>query len=498
MEYQLKSGSPDKQRSACLVVGVFEPRRLSAAAEAVDRAAGGLLSTILRRGDMDGRRGQLLLLHQVPGVLADRVLLVGLGRERELTDGRYREVVRAAVAHLDEGGAMEATVCLCELPVKGRDLYWRVRETVVAAEDALYRFETLKSEKTPRRRPLRRLTLMVPGRRERAVGEEAVRHGEAIAEGVRLARDLGNLPGNICTPAHLADEARRLAEAHEAVSVEVLEREDMERLGMGALLSVAKGSRQPPKLIVLHYRGAAEDERPYALVGKGITFDSGGISIKPAAAMDEMKFDMCGAAAVLGTFRAAARLGLPVNLVGLIPSCENLPDGAANKPGDVVTSLSGKTIEVLNTDAEGRLILCDALTYAGRYEPRAVVDIATLTGACVIALGRHAHGLFANQPGLAHELLEAGRRAGDRAWELPLWDEYQEQLKSNFADMANVGGRDAGAITAACFLARFAEKYRWAHLDIAGTAWLTGEQKGATGRPVPLLVQWLLDRAAGA
>ena len=496
MEFSVKSGSPEKQRSACVVVSVFEPRRLSLAGAQLDKASEGFLSALLRRGDMEGKLGQTLLLPNVPGVLADRVLLVGCGRERDLADVQFRKALTAAANTLNDTGAMEAISYLTEVGVKGRDTYWKVRQAVEATESTLYRFELLRSKKEEVRRPLRRLLLAVPSRRDLAAGEQAARDGAAIAAGVKLARDLGNLPPNVCTPAYLADQARALGKAYKSIKkVTVLETADMEKLSMGALLSVARGSRQAPKLIILEYQGAKKTEQPIALVGKGVTFDSGGISIKPAAAMDEMKFDMCGAAAVLGTVKAVAELKLPINLVGIAPATENLPDGNASKPGDVVTSMSGQTIEILNTDAEGRLILADALTYAERYQPVAVIDIATLTGACVVALGKHATGVLGNHHPLVNDLLHAARASSDGAWELPLWDEYQEQLKSNFADMANVGGRDAGAITAACFLARFAKKYHWAHLDIAGTAWLTGDSKGATGRPVPLLTQYLLDQS---
>jgi leucyl aminopeptidase len=314
---------------------------------------------------------------------------------------------------------------------------------------------------------------------------------------MNLAKDLGNLPGNVCTPSYLADEARRLAKRWK-LGVQVLERKDMEKLGMGTLLSVARGSHQPPKFIVMRHDGAGRKSKPVVLVGKGITFDTGGISIKPAPEMDEMKFDMCGAASVFGTLRAVAEMKLPLNVIGIVPATENMPGGSATKPGDIVTSMSGQTVEILNTDAEGRLILCDALTYAERFEPAAVVDIATLTGACVIALGHVASGLYASKDDLAEELLESGTDAWDRAWRMPLWDDYQEQLKSNFADMANIGGRPAGSVTAACFLARFAGKYDWAHLDIAGTAWVSGKNKGATGRPVPLLTSFLMKRASRA
>jgi len=493
VEFSIKSGSPEKQRSGCVVVGIFESRKLSSAAEALDRQSGGYLSEILRRGDLDGKLGTTLLLHGVPETQCERVLLVGLGKEREFKDKEYRTAFRAAIKALYDTGASDAAVYLTELPVKRRDIAWKVEQGVIATQETTYRFEQLKSKPDDTKRHLRRITLAVTRRGELTVGEAAVKQGLAIADGMTLAKNLGNLPGNICTPTYLAQQAQELATAYK-LKIEVLEQKDMEKLGMGSLLSVARGSRQPPKLIVLQYAGADAKQKPVVLVGKGITFDSGGISLKPPAEMDEMKYDMCGAASVLGTFKAVADLGLKLNLVGIIPACENLPDGDANKPGDIVTSMSGQTIEVLNTDAEGRLILCDALTYAERFEPAAVVDIATLTGACVIALGHVASGLLANDDGLARELLHAGEEAHDRAWHLPLWDDYQEQLKSNFADMANIGGRAAGTITAACFLSRFAKKYDWAHLDIAGTAWKSGKEKGSTGRPVPLLVHFLKNR----
>jgi leucyl aminopeptidase len=497
LEYAVKSGTPEKQRSGCLIVAVFEGRKLGAAARQIDQVANGALATILRRGDLEGRNGQTLLLHNLPNLPSERVLLVGCGKEKELNDGRYREIVARAVGALRDTGTNEAICFLTELDIKGRDIAWKIRHAVEVAEVMLYRFDRLKSKPSPNKTRLKRLILAVPKRSDLAPGERAIREAAAIAEGVRLARDLGNLPGNVCTPTYLAEQAVELGNRH-GVAVTVLEREDMEKLGMGALLSVARGSHQPPKLIVLEYKGGRDGDAPVALVGKGLTFDAGGISIKPAANMDEMKFDMCGAASVLGAVQAAAALKLPLNVVGVIPSSENLPDGNANKPGDIVTSMSGQTIEVLNTDAEGRLILCDALTYAERYNPQAVVDVATLTGACVIALGNHASGLLANNDALARELLAAGRYTHDRAWQLPLWDEYQKQLESNFADMANIGGREAGTITGACFLARYAKKFKWAHLDIAGTAWKTGKEKGATGRPVPLLTQFLIARAQGA
>ena len=494
MEFSIKSGSPEKQRSACVVVGVFETRKLTLAGEMIDRVAKGYLSDILRRGDLEGKCGSTLLLHNVPSTLCDRVLLVGLGKERDFRENEYRQALKAAIKTLNETGSLEAVIYLTELGVKKRDVTWRIEQAVIVAMETVYRFDKLKSKQDDVRRPLRKLTLSVQRRNEIQEAENAVISGQAIAHGMNLAKDLGNLPGNICTPTYLAEQAKGLGKTY-GLKVEVFDTPEIEKLGMGSFLSVAKGSRQPPKLIVLHHNGGAKKAPPVVLVGKGITFDAGGISLKPAAEMDEMKYDMCGAASVLGVFKAIAQMQLPLNVVGIIPTCENLPDGAANKPGDVVTSMSGQTIEILNTDAEGRLILCDALTYAERFEPQAVVDIATLTGACVIALGHHASGLFSNNDPLARELLHAADAAYDRAWHMPLWEDYQEQLKSNFADMANIGGRAGGSITAACFLSRYAKKYDWAHLDIAGTAWKSGVEKGATGRPVPLLTHFLMKRA---
>lgn len=494
MEFSTKSGSPEKQRTACVVVGVFDPRRLSPAAETLDKASDGFLSTVLRRGDMEGKLGKTLLIHNLAGSMADRVLLVGCGRERDISDKQYRKIIGSAVTRLNETGTMEATCYLTEVNVKGRDLHWNVRNALESCHDVLHRSDSLKTKKDDIRRPLRKLIFSVPRRSDLGNGELAVREGSAIAEGVSLAKDLGNLPGNICTPGYLAKQARALGKKYSKLKIENLQQAQLEKLGMGAFLSVAKGSREEPYLIVAEYKGGPSQQKPVVLVGKGITFDAGGISIKPSPAMDEMKYDMCGAAAVLGTLAACCELQLPINLVVLIPTCENLPDGAANKPGDIVTSMSGQTIEILNTDAEGRLVLCDALTYAERYNPAAVIDVATLTGACVVALGSHASAILGNHPPLVHELTNAGKTSGDRVWEMPLWDEYQDQLKSNFADIPNIAGREGGTITAACFLSRFSKKFHWAHMDIAGTAWVSGDKKGATGRPVPLLTQFLIDR----
>ncbi|HEX8979383.1 MAG TPA: leucyl aminopeptidase [Parasulfuritortus sp.] len=492
MEFSIKSRSPEKHKTGCAVVGVYEQRKLAPAAKVLDQAADGALSKLLKRGDIDGKAGSTLLFHAPAGLACERILLVGLGKEKEVTDKAYLDGVRAAVKAVGATGAADAAFYLAEVPVGKRAVGWKIEQAILAAGDVLYKFDRLKSEKGNDKRPFHKMSLMVDAAEVKAAEAAAV-HGQAIVNGMGLAKDLGNLPGNHCTPTYLADQAKTLAKAN-GLKIQVLEQKDMEKLGMGSLLSVAKGSDQPPKFIVMQYHGGAKADKPVVLVGKGITFDSGGISLKPAAEMDEMKYDMCGAASVLGTLQAVAEMKLPLNVVGLVPTCENLPSGNANKPGDIVTSMSGQTIEVLNTDAEGRLILCDALTYAERFEPAAVIDVATLTGACVIALGHVVSGLLANDDDLARAVYQAGEASGDRCWQLPLLDEYQDQLKSNFADMANIGGRPAGTITASAFLSRFAKKYKWAHLDIAGTAWKSGKDKGSTGRPVPLLVHFLAGR----
>ena len=494
MEFNVKSGNPEKQRTACLIITVSQQRKLSTAGEMIDRASKGFLSTIIRRGDMDGRSGQTLLLHQVAGTLADRILLIGSGKDREMNERAFIKAIGSMSDALENCGASEAYAYITDIPVKGRDVAWKVRQTVLHMNACRYQFEQLKSENNDKKKILRKLIMNVPGRRDLVTGGSAIQQGSAISAGMAMARDLGNLPSNICTPSYIAHQAINLAKAHKKLKVTVLEEADMLKLKMGSLLSVSAGSRQPAKLVTLEYKGGKTSEQPVVLVGKGVTFYTGGISLKPGAAMDEMKFDMCGAASVIGTVNAVQAMNLPINLVGIIPTTENMPDGLATKPGDIVSSMSGLTIEILNTDAEGRLILCDALTYAEKFKPRCVIDIATLTGACIIALGKVPSAVLGNHQSLINDLIQSGKQIEDKVWELPLWDEYQDQLKSNFADMANIGGRDAGTITAACFLSRFTKKYKWAHLDIAGTAWKSGDAKGATGRPVPLLTQYILNQ----
>ena len=495
MEFNVKSGSPEKQRSACIVVGVYEPRRLSGVAEQLDAISEGYISNLLRRGDLEGKAGQMLLLHHVPNVLSERVLLVGCGKERELDGRQYKQIIAKTIQTLNETGSMEAVCFLTELHVKGRDTYWKVRQAVETSQDTLYTFLQLKTKKGEPRRPLRKIVFNVPTRRELTVGEKAVEHGLAIAKGVKVTKDVANMPPNICNPAYLWEQAQQMAEEYDSVSVEVVNEANMKDLGMNSYLAVGRGSENESLMSIIHHKGGADDQAPLVLVGKGLTFDSGGISLKPGDGMDEMKYDMGGAASVLGVMHTVAALNLPINVIGVLAGCENMPDANAYRPGDILTTMSGQTVEVLNTDAEGRLVLCDALTYVERFDPETVVDVATLTGACIIALGKHATGLMSTHNPLAHELLNASEQASDRAWRLPLWDDYQEQLESPFADMANIGGRPAGSITAGCFLSRFTKKYNWAHLDIAGTAWNSGKNKGATGRPVPMLAQFLMNRA---
>jgi leucyl aminopeptidase len=494
MDFSIKSGNPEKQRTACLIVGITEPRKLSSAAKAIDSATKKTISNLIRKGDISGKSGQSIVLHNVNGTICERILIVGCGKERELDERQYLKIIANSLKALKETGAVEAMSYLTELNVKGRDLEWKIRQIVDHSEYLEYEFTEHKSKKAKKGKPLKRMILAVPSRKELPLGEHAIIEGKSIAKGIKLTRDVSNRPPNICTPTHLAEQAEKLGKTYKKIKTTVLEESEMKKLGMHSLLSVSQGSAQPAKLVIMEYKGGKKDDKPAVLIGKGVTFDTGGISIKPSPAMDEMKYDMCGAASVLGTVNAIAEMDLPINMVGVIPTVENMPSSTASRPGDIYTSMSGQTIEVLNTDAEGRLILCDAITYSERFNPDVVIDIATLTGACIIALGSHATGLLSNHNPLANDLLNAGEEAGDRAWQLPLWDEYDQQLASNFADMANIGGRQAGTITAACFLSRFARKMRWAHLDIAGTAWLQGKQKGATGRPVRLLTQYLINR----
>ena len=473
----------------CLIAASFEDGSLSPTAAALDAASGGRIAAMVASGDVSGKAGRTTMLHGLPQISAQRVMIVGVGEAGDLAPATYLKALQAAMKALKGTPVKHAHCSLTALPVKGRSADWTLRQAVLAAEHANYQYSATR--KVTQTQQLADVSYDAEAS-SRAVLDQA----KGIAAGVTIARELGNLPPNICNPAYLAQQAEDFAKQHASVSCEILDRAKMEALGMGSLLAVGRGSVNGPRLIVLNYRGAG-DAKPYVLVGKGVTFDSGGLNLKVAGGIEEMKFDMCGAATVLGAFHAAVTAKLEVNLNVVVAAVENMPDADSYRPSDVLTSMSGKTIEVLNTDAEGRLILCDALTYAQRFEPVALVDVATLTGACVVALGKHASGLMSKHDDLAAELLAAGETAGDRAWRLPLWDEYQSGLDSVFADMTNLGNKWGGAITAGCFLSRFTEDQRWAHLDIAGTAWDEGRKGYATGRPVGLLVQWLLDRISG-
>ena len=497
------SASPHQTKTPAIAVGVFTDGVLSVAADAIDRASSGAIRAVIK-AEFTGRAGSTLVLRNLDGVAAPRIVLVGLGKQAEYTPRVHARAEQAFAAYCVQARLIEATSTLAAIDCPTAPLRDRARSAAAACGEATYHYDASFGKPDPNDRPkLKKLTLQFANAADKAAATIGLTEGAALAHGMSLARTLGNLPGNICTPTYLGEQAKALGKEFKSLSVKVLDRKQIEALKMGSFLSVARGSVEQPRFIVLHYkgkpiaakRGAKASAGPIVLVGKGITFDSGGISLKPAATMDEMKFDMCGAASVLGTLRAVAEIGLPGEIIGLIPTCENMPSGSANKPGDVVTSMSGQTIEILNTDAEGRLILCDALTYAERFKPSAVIDIATLTGACVVALGKVNTGLFASDDALAEALLAAGKQSMDTAWRLPLDDAYQEQLKSNFADMANIGGQPGGAVTAACFLARFAKAYHWAHLDIAGTAWRGNSDKGSTGRPVPMLLQYLINQA---
>jgi leucyl aminopeptidase len=494
MEFFVSTGAPAKQRTDCAIVGVYDKGVLSSAAEEIDRRAGGPIARLVKRGDLRGKLGDCVVLADVSGVPCERIVVVGLGSRSGFKRKQYRKALTTALAHVGRTGAHDAVTYLGLDSLPDADGYTLARAAVEIAANAQYRIPDHKTGNKRQKPTLTRFGIAVTGRGERGNAERAIAHGEAVVAGMTLMRDLANQPASVCTPGYLAKAARNLAREHRKVKVRVLNEAECRRLGMGSFLSVTAGTEEPAYMIVLEYQGGERGGAPTALIGKGVTFDTGGISLKPPPAMDEMKFDMSGAASVLGTFKSVATLDLPVNLVGVVPACENMPGGRATKPGDIVKSMSGQTIEVLNTDAEGRLILCDAITYSRRFKPDVVIDIATLTGACVVALGNHLSGLFSNDDDLAQALADAGRRADDRAWHMPIGEEYTELLKSNFADFANVAGREGGAITAACFLSKFTEGLKWAHLDVAGTAYQGGSHKGSTGRPVPLLVDYLLNK----
>ena len=494
MEFNAIIDAKARHEAACAVVGVFEDGDLGKAARHLDSQMDGLLARLLKAGDFSAKLGDNLLLPHPQGTAASRVLLTGLGNRAGFGRKQYRKALQSAVQSLIKTAASDAVVYLALEDAADLDVQCRARAVAEVFSSQLYKIPDLKTGPKPKTPRLATVYVAVADARAQKAAALGLKIGAAVSSGSALSRDLGNLPPNICTPTYLGTRAQALAKEIPSIKTRVLDLSAIKALKMGAFLAVTQGSDQPPRLIVCEYYGAKKSSAPICLVGKGITFDSGGISLKDPPAMDEMKFDMCGAATVLGVIRAIAELKLRINLVAIVATCENMPSGGAVKPADIVTSMSGQTVEILNTDAEGRLILCDAITYSRRFKPAAVIDVATLTGACIVALGNHFSGLMSNNEDLAKELLDAGVRADDRAWRLPIGEEYVEQLKSNFADIANVGGREGGASTAASFLWKFAKDLNWAHLDIAGTAWLGGAQKGSTGRPVPLLVDFLLNR----
>jgi leucyl aminopeptidase len=496
MKYGTRNGSAAKARSQCTVVGVYENGQLSASAKVLDKESKGYLRKVLKRGDISGKANQLLVLHDVPNIKSTRVLLVGLGNPDTMDGARFAGAARSAIGRLKAISSKSNLCCLLEIEVPDKDITWKITRMVEAFDAGLYAFTDMKGKQPESKDGPETLDFQVDDKDDLDTVKAAITVASALTAGIKTAKDLGNLPGNVCTPTYLADQAKQLAKDYSSITTKILEEKEMEKLGMGAFMSVTQGSEQPGKMIVITHKGGKPKDAPHVLVGKGITFDTGGISLKPGGGMHEMIWDMCGAATVFGTMHAIAEQQLPMNVIGVLAAAENMPSGDASRPGDIVTTMSGQTVEILNTDAEGRLVLCDALTYIDQFNPETVIDVATLTGAVIVALGSHPSAMYANDDVVADNLTKAGEGSLDRVWRMPLWEEYQTQINSTFADMQNIGGREAGSITAACFLARFTKKYRWAHLDVAGTAFNgSGPAKGATGRPVGLLFEYLNNLA---
>jgi leucyl aminopeptidase len=498
MQFSVRSINPSKAKHHCLIVGLYENSQLSDTATLIDQASKGQLQRILKRGDITGKTGETLLLQDLPHIIAPRVLLVGLGNKLSSTAADYIKIVTAAIGALRKTQSDDALCCLFEAAAGNQPVYWKARRLVEVFEAGVYQFSRMKGTSLVSKTVLSQIDLLVTEPVDKKIAKQAIKDGVAVAKGTALCKDLGNMPANICTPTYLAKAAKQLAKDYPTLTTTIMDEAEMKKLGMGSLLSVSQGSAEPAKLIVMRHKGGKLKDAPHVIVGKGITFDTGGISLKPGPGMGEMIYDMCGAASVLGTMQTISEMNLPVNIIGVVAAAENMPSGTASRPGDIVKTMSGQTVEILNTDAEGRLVLCDALTYVDKFNPATVIDIATLTGAAVVALGSHPSAMYANDEDVAQRLNAAGEETRDRVWRMPLWDEYQSQIDSNHADMQNIGGKEGGSITAACFLARFTKKYRWAHLDIAGTAWKSsGADKGSTGRPVNLLTQYLMDQVNG-
>ena len=490
---QSMSVSLENVKTKALIIGIHEGKSISQELKKLDTVSKGVLKKLINREELEGKVGQSLYIPSLLGAVAERVYLIGCGKKSSsLSKDQVNKILTKLISAAISSNADEATISLPSLKTSEGD-EWVLNQLSLIAENQSYTYDAKLNKKNVRVVKLKKLRISIDSSSSDAKLKKALKTGQTVGQGSNAAKDLANLPGNVCTPSYLAKTSQAAAKSYASLSCKVLGEKEMKKLGMDCLLSVGAGSAQESKLITIEYKGGKKGEQPHALVGKGITFDTGGISLKPGGAMDEMKFDMCGAASVIGTMQVVAELKLPINVVGIVASAENMPGSKATKPGDVVRTMSGLTVEVLNTDAEGRLVLADALTYAKRFKPQSVVDIATLTGAVIMALGYSTSGLMSNDDSLAKELLAAGDESCDRAWQLPLWEVYQKDLDSNFADIANIGGR-AGTITAACFLSRFTEEFKWAHLDVAGTAQFKGAAKGGSGRPVPLLSQYLINK----
>ena len=484
-----------KLNTKALIIGTFDGNTLSDPLKEINAACQGGIKKLFGRKEMKGEIGEQIYLPLLPSVKAERIYLIGCGKKgKKLSKPNFSKIMDGFISSAKSNKEINCTMIIPRLKVEEEDDNWIIQHLGMLAENSMYVYESKLGKKNIQKHNLKKISIHYESTESNNKLSRSLKKGQIIGQGSNEAKALANLPGNICTPSYIAKVSRSASKKYASLSCKVLGEKEMKKLGMDCLLSVGAGSAEESKLISLNYRGNKSTENPYVIVGKGITFDTGGISLKPGGSMDEMKFDMCGAASVFGTMQIVAELKLPINVIGIIASAENMPGSKATKPGDVVRTMSGLTVEILNTDAEGRLVLADALTYAKKFNPKSVIDIATLTGACVVALGQSTTGLMSNNEKMAKEVLEAGKRASDRAWQLPIWDIYKKDLDSNFADIANIGGR-AGTITAACFLSRFTEDYPWVHLDIAGTAWFQGKAKGASGRPVPLLSQYLIDKS---
>lgn len=496
MDLVVKSTQPETTKTSILAIPVFEGSPLTNHAKEINEISGNAIERCLKLGDFKGKTGTTTLISATDNLKADRLILFGLGKRDQIKPSDFRSAVTHMITTAKGTQGKDLTIALDDIEVSDRDYNWQVQQIGAIAATLCYTFNNYKGKDNQKNVNLKKITTLISDKGLAKRAQEGARIANAIANGMNYTRDLGNLPGNVCHPTYLAKEAQKLARGNAKLTTKIIDEKEMNSLGMGALLSVSAGSKQPAKLIIMEYKGGKRGDQPHVLVGKGITFDTGGISLKPGLNMEQMKFDMCGAASVFGTMKAITELAPAANYVGVIAAAENMPSGEATRPGDIVTTMSGQTVEIINTDAEGRLVLCDALTYVEKLKPASVIDIATLTGAVIVALGNHGSAVLGNNDDVIAQIKEAAEYSEDKTWQLPMWDEHVKQLESPYADMANIGGPSAGTITAACFLSKFTKNYHWAHLDIAGIAWHTsGHLKGATGRPVALLTHYLLQQA---